>query len=95
MKGRWLAPGELKHLYQQDKLQGIYIPYWTFDADATVDYRAEGGRDRQVTRKDKDGKTYTEVVTDWYPVGGHINHFFDDVLIHASDRLSESLIEGN
>lgn len=56
MKGRWLAPGELKHLYQQDKLQGIYIPYWTFDADADVNYRAEGGRDRQVTRKDKDGK---------------------------------------
>ena len=94
MKGRWLAPGELKHLYQQDKLQGIYIPYWTFDADAKVDYRAEGGRDRQVTRKDKDGKTYTEVVTDWYPVAGHVNHFFDDVLIHASNHLDESLIEG-
>ena len=94
MKGRWLAPGELKHLYQQDKLQGIYIPYWTFDADADVDYRAEGGRDRQVTRKDKDGKTYTEVVTDWYPVAGHVNHFFDDVLIHASNHLDESLIEG-
>ncbi|MCI6881015.1 MAG: hypothetical protein MR854_09750, partial [Clostridiaceae bacterium] len=94
MKGRWLAPGELKHLYQQDKLQGIYIPYWTFDADADVNYRAEGGRDRQVTRKDKDGKTYTEVVTDWYPVAGHVNHFFDDVLIHASNHLDESLIEG-
>ena len=30
---RWLAPGKLKHLYENGKIQGVYIPYWTFDAD--------------------------------------------------------------
>lgn len=38
IKGRFFAPNELKHLYQQDKLQGIYIPYWTFDAKADAVY---------------------------------------------------------
>ena len=40
IKGRFFAPNELKHLYQQDKLQGIYIPYWTFDAKADAVYHA-------------------------------------------------------
>ena len=33
IKSRWLAPNTLKTLYQSDKVQGIYIPFWTFDAD--------------------------------------------------------------
>ena len=34
VRGRFWAPGELKHVYQRDRLQGIYLPYWTFDAQA-------------------------------------------------------------
>lgn len=92
MKGRWLAPGELKHLYQRDKLQGIYIPYWTFDADARGSYFAEGGTDHQVTYRDSDGKQHVRTEIRWHPVSGHVSHFFDDVLVHASDRLSDDLI---
>ena len=51
MKGRWLAPGELKNLYQQERLQGIYLPYWTFDARAIAWYTALGGRPHTVTRR--------------------------------------------
>lgn len=45
LKGRWMAPGELKHLYQQEKLQGIYLPYWTFDAKADAAIRLRAGAD--------------------------------------------------
>lgn len=93
MKGRWLAPGELKHLYQQDKLQGIYIPYWTFDAKADAEYTAEGGRDHVVHYKDKDGHDQTRVETHWSFTRGRMNHFFDDILVHASKRLDEGLIQ--
>ncbi len=93
LKGRWMAPGELKHLYQQEKLQGIYLPYWTFDAKADAHYTAQGGRRRTVTRKGPDGKTVQETVVDWYPTSGSIRHFFDDVLIPASKSLKRNLLD--
>ena len=92
MKGRWLAPGELKHLYQKERLQGVYLPYWTFDAQAEARYTAMGGRHRTVTRKGPDGKTESKVVTDWYPTSGSIRRAFDDVLIPASRKLDEGLL---
>lgn len=94
MKGRWLAPGELKHLYQQDRLQGIYIPYWTFDADVNCPYTAQGGRNRTETYRDKEGKTQTRIVTDWFFTSGVVSRFFDDVLVKASDKLKAGLLAG-
>ena len=92
MKGRWLAPGELKHLYQKERLQGVYLPYWTFDARADAWYTAMGGRHRTVTRKGSDGKTEQRIVTDWYPVSGSVRRAFDDVLVPASHSLDERLL---
>lgn len=94
MKKRWLAPNELKHLYQQDRLQGIYVPYWTFDARVNCPYTAEGGRSRTETYKDKEGNTRTKTVIDWYSTSGVIRHFFDDVLVEASDKLEARLLTG-
>ncbi len=92
LKGRWLAPGELKHLYQKDRLQGIYVPYWTFDAKADARYSAMGGRHRTVTRKGPDGKTEHKIVTDWYPTSGSLRHFFDDILVPASEKMDSGLL---
>jgi len=92
LKGRWLAPGELKHLYQKDRLQGIYVPYWTFDAKVNARYTAMGGRHRTVTRKGADGKTETQIVTDWYPTSGNLRHFFDDVLVPASEKMDSRVL---
>lgn len=93
IKRRWLAPNELKHLYQQDRLQGIYVPYWTFDADVHCPYTAQGGIQRVETYRDKDGKTQTRTRIDWYFTSGVVRHFFDDVLVKASDKLKESLLK--
>ena len=92
MKGRWLAPGELKHLYQKDKLQGIYIPYWTFDADATADYAAEGGKNHPIRVRNAKGVEETLMEIRWQPTRGRVGRFFDDVQVHASDRLDDRLI---
>lgn len=93
LKGRWMAPGELKHLYQQERLQGVYLPYWTFDAKTDAQYTAQGGRRRTVSRKGPDGKIIQETVVNWYPTSGRIRHFFDDVLIAASKSLKQNLLE--
>ena len=93
IKKRWLAPNILKTLYQKDKVQGIYIPYWTFDADTSTNYTAMGGIDHVVEYKDSKGETHTRVDTRWYPTRGHIDYFFDDVLVRASTKVSENLLE--
>ena len=92
IKSRWLAPNTLKTLYQSDKVQGIYIPFWTFDADVKAHYHAMGGKNYEVTYKDDNGETHTEIRTRWYPTSGYVHNFFDDVLVKASDKLKPSLV---
>ena len=91
---RWLAPGKLKQLYESDKIQGIYIPYWTFDADVVCDYSAEGGKNRKVKVKQSDGSTVTKTETDWYNTHGRVKEFFDDVLVKGSKNMKASLLKG-
>lgn len=88
IKSRWLAPGVLKNLYQADKVQGIYLPFWTFDAEADASYTGQGGKHRVRTVTNSDGKRVTQHYTEWYHVSGHIRHFFDDLLIPATRNLS-------
>ena len=92
IKGRFFAPNELKHLYQQDKLQGIYIPYWTFDAKADAVDHAEGGRNRIVEYRDSKGERHTRTEVTWYPTSGNVSNFFDDVLVRASNKLDTYLL---
>ena len=93
VNGRWLAPNALKNLYQNDKIQGVYLPYWTFNAKAKADYTAMGGKHRTVTYKDKDGNTQTKTETDWYHTRGHVDKFFDDVLVKAVKSDKAFLLE--
>ena len=92
---RWLAPGKLKHLYESGKIQGVYIPYWTFDADVVCDYSAEGGKHRKVEVKKDDGTTETRTETDWYNTHGRVKEFFDDVQVRGSKNLKDSLLKGS
>lgn len=94
IKGRWLAPNKLMTLYQNDKVQGLYVPYWTFDSEADCPYTAQGGNDREVEYTDSQGKTQHRTETDWYYTSGRINHFFDDIEVSASKNMKESLIRG-
>lgn len=92
--GRWLAPSALKHLYQGEGFQGVYVPYWTFDADCDCPYTGEGGKRREEKYKDSEGKEQTRTVVDWYPTRGQLHHFFDDVQTPASVRFRGGLLSG-
>src|SRR5512141_1602314 len=39
----WLAPNALKRRALTDTVRGLYLPYWTFDAQVHADWTAEGG----------------------------------------------------
>ena len=43
LKKRYFSPNDLKLLAKEEKVQGVYIPFWTFDADTNSFYTAEKG----------------------------------------------------
>lgn len=89
---RKFAPSVLKTLYQSGKIQGIYMPFWTFDADVEVKYTAMGGKKRQVVTTDEDGNEKVETKIDWHHTSGKVDNFFDDILVKASDKLKQNLL---
>ena len=85
IKGLWFAPPKLKvYAMQCEQLAGMYLPYWTYDAQTESDYRGLRGDDyTETVTVTVNGKSETRTVvkTRWTPVSGHIGLFFDDVLI--------------
>jgi len=97
----WFAPNALKKLARVDgRLQGLYAPYWTYDADTTSRYRGQRGDNYTVTRTrtvTRDGKRVTERYQDteirWRPASGTVHRDFDDVLVVGSSSLPTALAE--
>lgn len=89
VKSRWFAPNRLKQAYQAGKLQGIYLPFWTFDAQVTSHYRGQGGKTYVVT--DKDGNRDTKVR--WFPVSGEIEGHYDDLQVCATLHEASQVVE--
>ena len=88
VKKRWFAPNSLKKSYQEGRLTGLYIPFWTYDAQADGWFTGRGGRTR--TYRDKDGNTHT--TTDWFPVSGPVGQFFNDIQICASEKSNSKYL---
>jgi hypothetical protein len=87
----WFAPNGLQDYARKGrKMQGIYVPYWTFDADTKSQYRGERGtvyyETRTVTRNGKRQQIQVAKVR-WRAVSGRVARFFDDVLVLASTAL--------
>jgi predicted RNA-binding Zn-ribbon protein involved in translation (DUF1610 family) len=97
LKTRWFAPSRLKEVITQ-KLQGCYLPFFTYDAQTVSAYVGERGDDHthieHYTRK-VNGRsvsaTRTRTHTVWTSVSGVVNDSFDDILIPASTSLPVSL----
>jgi predicted RNA-binding Zn-ribbon protein involved in translation (DUF1610 family) len=93
----WLAPNALKRLAALGQLTGVYLPYWTYDANTVTFYEGERGDNYTDTEwyTDSDGKRQTRTVvrTRWTPVSGEVRHFFDDVLVCGSTSLPPDLLD--
>ncbi|MFT4683216.1 MAG: DNA-directed RNA polymerase subunit RPC12/RpoP [Flavobacteriales bacterium] len=97
LKSRWFAPNDLKHMQNlPDKIRGIYMPYWTFDAQTESDYSGQRGVNRTEYESysvEVNGETQTKqrskTVTDWYSASGHVSHFFDDELTLGNNAVPE------
>jgi hypothetical protein len=95
-KSKWLAPGSLKHRALVDTVKGVYIPYWTFDAQVVCPWEADAGHYYYTTEtyRDNKGQTQTRQVrhTRWEPASGVVNHFFDDEPIPGTHGVPRALL---
>ncbi len=96
-KSRFWAPGAFKKTrHTTRELQGLYLPFWTFDADLYSQYTGEGGRDRTetYTTTDSEGntQTHTRTVTDWYPISGDAALSFDDEAVCATTHVDKGML---
>lgn len=99
--GLWFAPGDLKaYARQEERLKGVYVPFWTFDCDTDTRYQGQRGiahkvrRPTMVMRKGKRVRVMkTEVRMRWRAVAGRVKRSFDDVLVLASFSLPPRMTE--
>ena len=93
---RWFAPNLLKKSAMTDTLKGIYLPYWTFDAQTQADWTAESGTYYYDTESysDANGRTQTRQIqrTRWQSAAGSLENFFDDELEPATKGVHAGLL---
>ncbi len=97
LQTRWFAPNTLKRLARQEGIAGLYLPFWTYDADTVSRYSGARGEHYYETETyettDDQGRTVTEtrevMRTAWYPASGQVARSFQDILIAASRSVPE------
>jgi DNA-directed RNA polymerase subunit RPC12/RpoP len=97
----WFAPSDLVRRVRAERgMDGIYAPYWTYDAETVTDYAGQRGtvhyRTRQVRVVVKGrSQLRSEQVPEvhWTPARGRVSRRFDDVLVLGSKSLPKSFAD--
>lgn len=98
----WFAPNGLKAYARKGrKMQGIYVPYWTYDADTKSSYSGQRGTVYYVSQTyyatvngRRQRRTRQVQKIRWKSVRGRVSRFFDDVLVLASNSLPKKYTDG-
>jgi ribosomal protein S27E len=99
MGGLWFAPNTLLEYARKGRaMNGIYVPFWTFDADTSSRYSGQRGDyyyETETVTVQVNGKSEQRQQqvrhTRWSNVSGHVARGFDDVLVMASTSLPQRL----
>lgn len=91
LKSSWMVPASLKNRAGINSFQGLYLPFWTFDARTQADWKAEVGH-LVTERYYDDGEWKTRVITEWRWESGHAEEAFDDLIIRGTDRIGSRLL---
>jgi hypothetical protein len=82
------------------QIMGVYLPFWTFDAQADSRWTAESGNYYYETERyttTEDGKTVTKTrqvrKVRWYPSSGAHSDFYDDVLVPGSTSGDQAMLK--
>lgn len=99
VKGLWFAPKKLKKAaLDLENTKGVYLPYWTFDAQLFAKYEGQRGDYYYVSvpyTTTENGKTVQrtrqERRTRWSYASGDVSGFVDDTLIKASFQKKNTI----
>ena len=97
VSGLWFRPNDLKTKSSVTAMQGVYVPFWTFDALSHNRWAAEAGHYYTVqVEAIQNGKRVMrpERRTRWEPASGFLEKAFDDVPVPASKGLPPGLARG-
>jgi DNA-directed RNA polymerase subunit RPC12/RpoP len=93
-------PGDLARRAGRGQLHGVYLPFWTFDAEAFSRWRAQAGYYYYVTETyttTENGKRVTKTrqvrKTRWEPAWGQHSGSYDDVLVYATGSVDQKNLE--
>jgi hypothetical protein len=94
--GRWFAPRGFKDRARFDRMRGVYLPYWTFDARVHCRWSAESGTYYYTNEsyRDANGKSQTRRVRHvrWWPSAGELDHVFDDAPVPGTRGVDRGLL---
>jgi predicted RNA-binding Zn-ribbon protein involved in translation (DUF1610 family) len=91
ISGLWFAPSALQQTARaQTGIKGVYLPFWTYDANSQSSYVGERGQVYfEQERYVEDGRERLRQVerVRWYPAAGQVSVQFNDVLVPASGSV--------
>lgn len=101
IKSRWFAPNQLKKTAQHESLQGVYLPFWTYDCHTSSRYHGQRGTyyytTETYTETDSNGNRVTKTRqvrhTRWSSASGTVARNFDDLLIPGSKTLKQTWLD--
>ncbi|MCS7028513.1 MAG: hypothetical protein NZ519_07065 [Bacteroidia bacterium] len=89
----WFRPNDLAKMARMEKIHGVYIPFWTYDAETHSQWWADAGYYYYVTETytDSEGNLQTREVRHirWVPASGYVDMKFDDILVVASQGIKQ------
>ena len=92
VRSRWFAPSSFRRDGVEGKFQGVFLPYFTFDAMTATAWSGRRGDHYYVTvGSGKDQRR--ERRTSWRSVSGRFQRFFDDICVLAGKGLRRDLIQ--
>jgi len=98
LSGLWFAPNALKEAaHAESGLKGVYLPYWTYDANSQSPYMGERGtvyfEQESYTENGQQKVRQVERVR-WSAVSGQVAVQFSDVLVSASNSVPRNFVNG-
>jgi transcription elongation factor Elf1 len=99
LKNLWFAPSDLTQKTRVEELKGIYLPLWTFDAQAHATWWAVPGYYRTRTEsyynpQTRRHETRQVQYIEWgWPVSGNVEEHFDDIGISGLKSLPQRYLD--